>query len=204
MKNLLTIISFTILGSILFSCNSSLTITKRRVNKGFYIASNNQKFSKHVKEEQQKQIVSERPAAPAEAANGLTQPAPEERIYVYEPAELTADAASKPEANASKEVKKVNVPAKNLKNKLAAVKSTKKMIERADFHPKKQIQTMKEKKSTPVDGDDVLSWFWIVILVILILWLIGVLTGGFGMGGLIHLLLVVALILLILWLLGII
>jgi hypothetical protein len=57
----------------------------------------------------------------------------------------------------------------------------------------------------PVASDrDGLSLFWIVILVILILWAIGFLGGGFGLGGLINLLLVVALILLILWLLRII
>jgi hypothetical protein len=49
-----------------------------------------------------------------------------------------------------------------------------------------------------------LSLLWIVILVILILWLLGILSGGFGLGGLINVLLVVALILLILWLLRII
>jgi len=53
-------------------------------------------------------------------------------------------------------------------------------------------------------SSDVLSLLWIVIVVILILWLIGFLLGGFGLGNLIHLLLVVALILLILWLLRII
>lgn len=48
-----------------------------------------------------------------------------------------------------------------------------------------------------------LSLLWIVIVVILILWLIGILAGGWGLGGLINLLLVIALILLILWLLRI-
>jgi len=48
-----------------------------------------------------------------------------------------------------------------------------------------------------------LSLLWIVIVVILILWLIGILAGGFGLGGLVNLLLVIALILLILWLLRI-
>jgi hypothetical protein len=48
-----------------------------------------------------------------------------------------------------------------------------------------------------------LSLLWIVILVILILWLIGILAGGLGLGVLINLLLVIALVLLILWLLRI-
>lgn len=58
------------------------------------------------------------------------------------------------------------------------------------------------------DGDrgaerDALSLLWIVIVVILILWLIGIIAGGFGLGGLINLLLLIALILFILWLLRI-
>lgn len=46
-----------------------------------------------------------------------------------------------------------------------------------------------------------LSIFWIVILIILILWLLGFLSGGWGLGPLINVLLIIALILLILWLL---
>jgi hypothetical protein len=58
------------------------------------------------------------------------------------------------------------------------------------------------------DGDRgeraALSLLWLVIVIVLILWLIGILAGGFGLGGFINLLLVVALILLILWLLRVI
>jgi hypothetical protein len=54
----------------------------------------------------------------------------------------------------------------------------------------------------PVEG--ALSLIWIVILVLLILWALGLLAGGWGLGGLINILLVIALILLILWLLRII
>jgi hypothetical protein len=51
------------------------------------------------------------------------------------------------------------------------------------------------------DRGAALSLLWIVIVVILILWLIGILAGGFGLGGLINVLLIIALVLLILWLL---
>lgn len=47
--------------------------------------------------------------------------------------------------------------------------------------------------------DDGLSLFWIIILIVLILWLLGFISGNFG--GIINLLLIIALILLILWLL---
>jgi hypothetical protein len=43
-----------------------------------------------------------------------------------------------------------------------------------------------------------LNWLWIIAVIILILWLLGLVTNF--MGGLIYILLVVALILLIIWL----
>jgi hypothetical protein len=51
---------------------------------------------------------------------------------------------------------------------------------------------------------DALSLFWIVILILLILWLVAILTGGWGLGLFVHAILLVALILLILWLLRVI
>jgi hypothetical protein len=54
------------------------------------------------------------------------------------------------------------------------------------------------------DDDDALSFLWTVIALVLIIWLIAFLMGGWGLGGLIHVLLVIALVLLILWLLRII
>ena len=42
------------------------------------------------------------------------------------------------------------------------------------------------------------SWFWIIVIILLILWLLGLFTHF--LGGLIHILLVIALILAIIWL----
>lgn len=55
------------------------------------------------------------------------------------------------------------------------------------------------KPNTASVNDDGLSVLWVVVLVLLILWAVGL--WGFGLGGLINVLLVIALILLILWLL---
>ena len=69
---------------------------------------------------------------------------------------------------------------------------------------KMDLKTSNEQAySARTDGDG-LSLFGIVILILLILWLVGAISGGWGLGGLIHILLIVALILLILWLLRII
>jgi cobalamin biosynthesis Mg chelatase CobN len=63
----------------------------------------------------------------------------------------------------------------------------------------KVIQKMENKDSKREGGSSLL---WVIIVVILILWLLGLIAGNFG--GLLHLLLVIALILIILTLLGLI
>lgn len=45
------------------------------------------------------------------------------------------------------------------------------------------------------------SLFWLVITILLIIWLIALISGGWGLGGLVNILLVIALVLFILWLL---
>jgi hypothetical protein len=69
--------------------------------------------------------------------------------------------------------------------------------------PHRITRALKSSSGTTT-SDDVLSLFWIVILVLLILWAVAFLMGGWGLGGLVHLLLVVALVLFILWILKII
>jgi len=65
-----------------------------------------------------------------------------------------------------------------------------------------EVEVKNSPKHSSGDDKDGLSLFWLIILVVLILWLLGFLIGDFG--ALIHILLVIALILLILWLLRII
>jgi hypothetical protein len=70
----------------------------------------------------------------------------------------------------------------------------------SDLKFKKQLKSSLFPSPNPVTSD--LSLLWIVIIVLIVLWALGLIAGNFG--GLIHLLLVIALILLILWLLRII
>jgi len=49
--------------------------------------------------------------------------------------------------------------------------------------------------------DEARSLFWLVITVLVIIWLIALVSGGWGLGGFVNLLLLIALILFILWLL---
>jgi Family of unknown function (DUF5670) len=69
---------------------------------------------------------------------------------------------------------------------------------------KTNLKTFNEQSNSARTNEDGLSLFGLVILILIILWLVAVLSGGWGLGGLIHVLLIVALILLILWLLRII
>jgi Family of unknown function (DUF5670) len=62
----------------------------------------------------------------------------------------------------------------------------------------------KQSNAAARNSEDGLSLFGIIILILLILWLVGAISGGWGLGGFIHILLIIALILLILWLLRII
>ncbi len=207
MKNLFTIISFAILGSILFSsCGSSLTITKRKVNKGFYIASNrNKAFTKNVAEKQADQPFHNK--AVSEIAIG-----PESAEPAYTPAQVQTQAQTQAQTNEQVTadavvVEKTAEPAaskhKTIRERIAASESTGRFIEKVSHQPKKHLEKLKQKSSPQPIVGAVLSLFWIVILLIFLLYLIGLLAGGFGLGGLIHLLLVITLILLILWLLGI-
>jgi hypothetical protein len=87
-------------------------------------------------------------------------------------------------------------------NKLVLKQTKNKMINPdyslSDIKFKQQVNS--SLFSSPVTSD--LSLLWIVIIILLVLWALGLIAGNFG--GLIHLLLVIALILLILWLLRII
>ena len=70
----------------------------------------------------------------------------------------------------------------------------------SDLKFKKQLKSSLFPSPLPATAD--LSLLWIIIIILLVLWALGLISGNFG--GLIHLLLVIALILLILWLLKII
>lgn len=72
------------------------------------------------------------------------------------------------------------------------------MMKKMDSRMKK----LKSKANAPA-GDEELSLIWIVILVLLVLWALGLIGGGWGLGWVINVLLVIALVLLILWLLRI-
>ena len=199
MKKIITFSIICILGGIvLSSCKSGVSITKRHYTKGYHIARNHS-------------------VKPINSITVKTKETPSdiEKITVTNKLQVLPW---------SEELQFQKNQIATLSDKtLIAVKNNK--LSNKEFHKKentnlfvlpkmklikndfKFVNNTKNKESKIGSADhthDGLSLFWLVILVIVILWALGVIAGGFGLGGLIHLLLVVALILLILWLLRII
>jgi len=188
------------------SCGSSLTITKRHYNKGYYISFNKGKHSDNsttedqIKDDIAQDIVvknesekhSEFTVSEDDTNNDFEEINPEEN-----------DDAVASDNSDQKAVGKVPLNSSEKKQSLFSERKESKLLKH--FSPSKIKNTLSDQSSVSSPNahtDDGLSLLWIVILVVLILWLLGFLYGSFG--GLIHLLLVIALILLILWLLGII
>ncbi|MBA3682870.1 MAG: hypothetical protein H0W73_17150 [Bacteroidetes bacterium] len=195
MKNVLRIIILTIITSFIFSsCSNKLSITKRKYNKGYYVSHSHKKHN--VKDQQ----------APTSVKPEINEAA--EAIVVKPKTQITAEdknapllsaSVSKPTENSSSvknSAKTTSAPALNKKH--YKVKQLEKLMP-SKFY----TQEIKNKLSARSDGE-ALSLLWIIIVVVLLLYLLGLLFGGFGLGGAIHVLAVIFLVLLILWLLRII
>ena len=192
MKKLITLSTICIMAGILLtSCKSNMSIAKRHYTNGYYIAHSKSKQTASSSKEENK-VVQVKIKKPIYSVFPLTtQSVPSLCVNSTTTANNTTLVAS----NEKKTTKAIShaVTFKSIKHK--AVITTNSVM---------QIKNMPETKKMVSDGGrDGLSLFWLIILIILILWAVGFLAGGFGLGGLINLLLLVALILLILWLLRI-
>jgi len=117
---------------------------------------------------------------------------------ITEVAEVTSDKTSQITITPKPDVKIESGKTANQINSFT--KETKKdKINRAASFVKDRLVN---RPNTASSNDEGLSAFWVVVLVLLILWAVGL--WGFGIGGLINILLVIALVLLILWLLEVI
>ncbi len=196
MKNLLQIIILTVITSFIFSsCGKQMSITKRKYNKGYYVSHSHKKGDvktqpataaiKHEKPEHLKAI-----PVKLDAPTKHT----EEEII------LTAAVTKPVETQSSKTLaSKTELSGNNFAKKFYQAKQLEKILP-------SQLYTAEVRKKLTADGDhshDALSFLWVIIVVILILYLLGILFDGFGLGGLIHLLALVIVVLLILWLLRI-
>lgn len=172
-------------GILLISCRSKLSITKRHYLKGYYFNVNNKnnypvQTSRSVKKHREVNLLAVKSLAP------LTEKA--EQTFIAQ-----------------------NTTTRN--NQVAGIKRTlpQNIIQKLNYpvytkiHPDKPARNLFQPKKLSDDNsrNDGLSLLWVVILAILILWAIGLLAGGFGLGAAIHILVIIALVLLILWLLRI-
>ncbi len=195
MKKIITLNIFCLLIiAFVSSCGTNGSITKRHYTKGYYIAHNKGKH-KVAKENEDNKIVHQK-------TNESTVLIPSKEIVkennsnnsevmnpITNKSTLMASSSKKPVVN------KTHHASKNLLKSAPTFKI---------FPSKENKRSFFSKRSMVASSGDGLSLLWIVILVLLILWALGLISGGFGLGGFINILLVIALILLILWLLRII
>jgi len=164
-----------------------MSITKRHYNSGYYIAHSKGKQPVNAPKEEVAQIKTKRIL--------YVTPNEPQTISGYPQGNVAADNNVAMASNENRVKTESHLKTKQSLHQKAAIALT----------PVKQVKSvLYDVKKISADERDGLSLFWIVILVILILWAIGFLSGGFGLGGFINLLLLVALILLILWLIRII
>lgn len=193
MKNLLISVLLVICGSILFtSCNQGISLTKRHYRNGYHVEYASKKPTIKPKEDNSSAVESAVVASQESVEDAGNQQISirneirddQKKIssnkkndpLIQKPVDQTVDFKGALSNNFTKEGKK----------------SSTKIVLKDNF------QTLNNLKNS---GEDARSLFWLVITIIILLWLIAFLTGGWGLGGVIHLLLLVALILLILWLL---
>jgi hypothetical protein len=185
MKKITTYVTLCLIAILLLpSCRSKMGMMKRHYSKGYYVSHSKGKNKTTIARTEAKPIEVDKMASinvlsKKENVNGIKdQPSPKQSESIM--------ASAYPAKNGNVEpVNKITYKSINVTKPAKEVK-----------------KTISQISMNHGEGDG-LSLFWLVILVILILWLFGFLLGGFGLGGLINLLLVIALILLILWLLRI-
>jgi hypothetical protein len=197
MKNLIKYTSVCVVAALLFSsCGSNFSITKRHYTSGYYID-----YTKS-----NKGVIS----SPIENITQVNAPVTSAAMQAPVQAINVAQAPAQSNDKNNQVVTSSNNK-KQSKANLQAITKPVQVTKTGVFSniTKEEKHTLFESPNVitnSADRDDgrALSLLWLVIVIILILWLIGILAGGFGLGGLINLLLLIALILLILWLLRII
>jgi Flp pilus assembly protein TadB len=198
MKKLLQIILITSLVGLMFSsCGSQMSVTKRRYNNGYYVSHT---AGKHATKKQIEDI-GLKPGKAEKTQAGKTAIA-EQKAAVPEQDHLIAESVIRKANELGQEQYKKQKAVEERKHEFVYNTYADHIDKIVRISGRPQLKESIEKKMRSGDpAGDVLSLFWIVLLVILLLYLFGLLFDGFGLGWAIHLLALVFLILLILWLL---
>ena len=191
MKNLITFFAICLISSILFSsCKSNMSVTKRLYNDGYYISYN--KGTQPVHSPKKEIIIQAKTDIPEVSDQSNRE---QNTTDIYTEQQTITD--NKVTATVNKNTQTKEISQQSPKQVL---KHNAKIFENPVAQIKQTLSRSKITSGTTAVNDD-LSLLWVVILVLIILWALGLISGGFGLGGLINILLVIALILLILWLL---
>lgn len=171
-----------------------MSITKRHYNNGYYIARTNGNQTPETKAQ-------DKVAHTKTKRNLYPVQSKEEQNSINVYSDQTVIAENNSIASNGVEIHNKGVSRKHTQHAITSLTQKPTITENREQIRKSAFET---KKISGDSGErEALSLFWIIILVILVLWAIGFLAGGFGLGGLINILLVIALVLLILWLLRI-
>ncbi|HEX7412431.1 MAG TPA: DUF5670 family protein [Bacteroidia bacterium] len=180
--------SFTVTCVVASILLTSCSIAKRHYTSGYYVSHSSGKSSDTKMQEQtaQKKIVPS--------------------LYAVQNINEKNNLDGGSRQNQAQENGAVTASNKQKVNNTKTIQSSKRASNKLILTPVKRSAPLfsAKKTTTSMVSEDGLSLFWVIILILLILWALAFFTGGWGLGGLIYILLVVALVLLILWLLRII
>lgn len=187
MKNLLKITLLFLAASIMFVSCKTMSVTKRHYNKGYYVSHSAKKNKLESNNAAKEAVVKNVEQLALKAIDGIKdQPS--------NPELLASNVTNKKESTTEAQTRKT------IENKIKYAGKSNIKFKDVYKNPFK-ITKMVAAKDSNKDG---LSLIWILIVVILIIYLLGFLFDGFGLGNLIHILAIIALVLLILWLLKVI
>lgn len=185
MKNLFKITLMFIVASILFVSCKTMSVTKRHYNKGYYVSHSSKKSTKDgIALKKDHKVEALAPKTSAVSSSKKEEP------------ELLASSFTHNEI-ITPEVKTRRATENRIRYAETSKAQTIKDVVKSPFKITKMVPSADR-------SGDALSLIWLLIVVILIVYILGLLFDGFGLGGLIHILAVIALVLLVLWLLRII
>ena len=192
MKKIITFITISFLVGILVpSCSTKISLVKKHYSKGYYLAFN--KVNHNTDSKKQDNVITNLNPSPVYVVQNTNS----QKLELKKSSESSKVdiATSKPIAFASGQ--KLNAINDKKNNQVSKVVFNQKHT----FKINNTQVSVKQNRSS--NSDEGRSLFWIIILILVILWALGLISGGFGLGVLVNLLLLIALILLILWLLRI-
>lgn len=189
-KLLRTSLALSIVLFVFSSCSNRISLVKRHYSKGYYIAKT-PSISKPQAQKNEANKAITKQSIPTVAVNSGAQSEPS-------PVNLTSSSTTA-----------IPFVTKNSPKKLKLFSKVQPAVANNNrplfFAGRKQtFASASVDKEESSMQDEARSLFWIVVVVLIVLWALGLISGSFGLGVIFNLLLVIALVLLLLWLLRVI